>query len=222
MAEISEEFLKYRLLSERPGRSGVELSLGDLPGKFEFVRMDWVSTWLDRLNVVHSREGNLTATRAITAQGRLIWLVANPNFRRAYHSRSDTATNAFDEARTAWSRRAEFRNRKTEMKRILWELRLLRVRHNVTVEDAYASPLCEEGVDGFLRSLGLGRFRRFPGWLIAWLSIFDRQVGMVLYEARKRHELSGATAEGRRQSDPVNSSPSDIGRSGSPDYAQPR
>ena len=30
MAEIPEEFLKYRLLSERPGQSGVELELSEI------------------------------------------------------------------------------------------------------------------------------------------------------------------------------------------------
>lgn len=180
--------LKCRLLAERPGISGLELSLGDLPGDLEFVRSDWVSTWVDRRHMVFSNWQGVTATRAITAQGRLIWMVKHPDYQRAYHARSTTAEAAIREARTAWKRRAAMRRHKAELRLITREMRFLKVRHDVTVDDAYASPLCDEGVDGFLRTLRLGRYRRFPGWLIAWLTIFDRQVGFVLFEARRRHE----------------------------------
>lgn len=180
--------IKYRLLAERPGVSGVDLSLGDLPGDLEFVRADWVSAWVDRQHKVLSDWQGVTATRAITVEGRLIWMVKHPEYRREYHARAATSAAAFNEARMAWRRRAEMRKHKAEVRRITHEMRFLKVRHDVTVDDAYASPLCDEGVDGFLHSLGLGRYRCFPGWLIAWLAVFDRQVGFVLYEARKRHE----------------------------------
>lgn len=190
MADIPYETLKRQLLAARPDLSGMDLDVGDVSGDILFSRVDWVPAWEDRSHVVSSEDDGLTATRAITSEGRLIWLVRNTSFRRAFHARSANAPGAFDEARCAWQRRAEFRNHKAEVRRIVRELRFLRVRHDVTVDDAYASPLCEEGVDGFLRTLRLSHYRRFPGWLIAWLSVFDRQVGFVLYEARKRHEAA--------------------------------
>ena len=191
MTDLTDDALKQRLLHVRPGISGPELSLGDLARDMVFNRSDWVSAWEDRRHVVWTNDLAFSATRAITRQGRLIWMVRSPGVRRPYHARASTAAAAIQEASLARQRRAEFRHHKEEVRRIVRELRFLRVRHDVTVEDAYASPLCEEGVDGFLRALRLPRFRRFPGWLIAWLQIFDRQVEFVLFEARKRH-LSSA------------------------------
>ena len=190
MAYLTDEVLQRCLLADRPGISGIELSLGSLSGEMVFSKSDWVSAWEDTLHVVWSDDRKLSATRAITRQGRLIWLVRAEGFRRAYHARALNAESAFREARSAWRRREEFRARKAEIRRIVREMRFLKVRHEVTVEDAYASPLCEEGVDGFLRSLRLDQYHRFPGWLIAWLHAVDRQIGFVLYEARKRHEAN--------------------------------
>ena len=184
--KIPSALLKRRLLTVRPGVSGQGLCLDQLAGELEFLRTDWVSTWLDPRNRYTAPATEITATRAITTEGRLIWLVRNPAYRRPYHARAVRPTDAVEEARTAWRRRQEMKRLKPEVRRIVRDLRWLRVRHEVTVADAYASPLCEEGVDGFLRALGLARWRRFPGWLIAWLFAVDRQVGFVLYEAHLR------------------------------------
>lgn len=197
--KIPPAVLKRRLLTVRPGVTGQAVCLDRLADELTFLRADWVSTWLDPQNRYTAPGTEITATRAITAEGRLIWLIRNPAYRRPYHARAVRPADAVAEARTAWRRRQEMKRLKPEVRRIVRDLRWLRVRHEVTVADAYASPLCEEGVDGFLRALGLARWRRFPGWLIAWLFAVDRQIGFVLYEAhlrrrREARQAPGATA----------------------------
>ena len=59
---------------------------------------DWVSAYLDRGNTVSVDGVRIVATRAITTQGRLIWLVANRHLSRAYHSRKADPHAAMAEA----------------------------------------------------------------------------------------------------------------------------
>lgn len=186
-SRLPESILKRQLLAERPGASGRALNPSFGMDELCLIRSDWVSTWVDPMNWHVDPDTGKTATRAIKLDGRLLWLVRNPAYRRAYHARAVLPQEAIREADFAWSRRAEMRERKAEMLRIVRDLRKLRTRYRVTVEDAYASPLCSDGVDGFLQTLRLDRFRSFPGWLIAWLFALDRQVGFVLWEAHQRY-----------------------------------
>lgn len=116
----------------------------------------------------------------------MLWLVRRAGLARAFHSRADDPFAAMAEAEAAWRRRADQRPLRPQVRAIVRDLRWLRRRMWVCRADACRSPLCDEGVDAFLRSLGLGRFDCFPGWLIAWLFAFDRQVGFVLCEADQR------------------------------------
>lgn len=178
---------RARLLALRGPQARHETSLDLRPSGLIFDRSDWVSVWLDPRQSALSHDGTLVATRAVTPQGRLLWLVRKSGLRRAYHSRAEDAFAAMQEAETAWRRRREQKGAKDEVRAIVRDLRRFRLRYRVTVEDAYRSPLCDEGVDGFLLSLGITGFRSYPGWLIAWLYALDRQVGFVLYEAHLRH-----------------------------------
>lgn len=152
-----------------------------------FDRSDWVSAWVDPRQSYWSRDGLTQATRAITVDGRLIWLVSHPKFKRPYHSREETATEAFLDAQNAWRRKTAQAKAKGEVREIVYRLATFRESYAVVIDDAYRSPLCDEGVDGFLRSLGVPGIKRCPGWLVAWFYYVDRQVGFVIYEAHKRH-----------------------------------
>ncbi len=178
---------RARLLALRGPQALRETSLDFRPSRLVFDRSEWVSAWLDPRQSVLSRDGTLIATRAITPRGRLLWLVRKCGLCRAYHSRAEDAFAAMEEAEISWRRRRAQRAAKDEVRTIVRDLRRFRVRYRVTLEDAYRSPLCDEGVDGFLLSLGITGFRSYPGWLIAWLYAIDRQVGFVLYEAHLRH-----------------------------------
>lgn len=177
---------KATLLSQRSMAERRETSLEVRPEGLIFDRSDWVSAWLDPRQSVISATGVVTATRGITIGGRLLWLVRKAGLDRAYHSRQADPIAAMAEAETAWRRRIELRPFRAEVRQIVRDLRWFRRRLDIYVEDAYRSPLCNEGVDAFLASLGISGLRRYPGWLIAWAYALDRQVGFVIWEAHLR------------------------------------
>ena len=188
-----------RLLGCRTQTPSLDLSLFDPAGQIAFHKVGWLSTWADILHVVASPCGTVSAMRGITTRGRLIWLVRRARDRRVYASRAADPRDAIREAETTWRRLGEISLRDDAIRRVVAELRFLRVRHDVTVDDARAAGFCPEGIEAFLRAFGLGRFNRFPGWLIAWLALADRRVGAVAYHARQRwlREFPGPGARSR-------------------------
>ncbi|MEM8973924.1 MAG: hypothetical protein AAGD43_17830, partial [Pseudomonadota bacterium] len=182
----NRSYHKAELLAQRDA-SSIAQSLEMRREDLVFDRSDWVSAWVDPRQVYWSRDGLTQATRAITVNGRLIWLVSHPKFKRPYHSREETAMEAFSDAENAWHRKLAQAHAKRAVREIAYRLATFRESYAVVIDDAYRSPLCDEGVDGFLRSLGVPGIKRCPGWLVAWFYYVDRQVGFVIYEAHKRH-----------------------------------
>lgn len=178
--------LKARLVAERPSPPSPVCSLDTRPDRLDFDRSDWVSVWVDPRHCATSPCGTVMACRAISVRGRLLWLVRKSGLRRAFHSREVAAQDAIADAERAWQRREDQRALKPQVRAIVADLRWLRVRHRVLIDDAYRSPLCNEGIDGFLRALRISGFRSYPGWLVGWLFAIDRQVGFVLWEAHLR------------------------------------
>ncbi|CAN0453336.1 unnamed protein product, partial [Ectocarpus fasciculatus] len=187
---------KKTLRAQRPAPPSPVRALDMRPDRLEFDRSDWVSAWVDPHNFATSACGTVRACRAISMEGRLLWLVRKSGLNRAYHSRETEAEAAIADAERAWQRRLDQRTLKPRVKAIVADLRWLRVRHRVLIDDAYQSPLCDEGIDAFLRALWISGFRSYPGWLVGWLFAIDRQVGFVLWEA---HLRVTAAAKDKRQ-----------------------
>ncbi len=183
--------LMEKLVAERTQQSAIERFCSNYDADIVFDRADWVSALVDTRNVIRFPTQKVTATRAITLQGKLIWLIRSVHYARAYHSSEPDATSATKDAVRAWTRRSDMRRYRDDVRAIVSDLRWGRKRFRIHVDDAYASPLCNEGVDGFLRSIGVGRFTDFPGWFIAWCFALDRQVGFVIWEAYKRTQAEG-------------------------------
>ncbi|WP_263843569.1 hypothetical protein [Roseobacter sinensis] len=133
----------------------------------------------------------------------MLWLVRKSGLRRAYHSREKEAEAAIADAQTAWQRRHDQKIFKPQVHTIVSDLRWLRVRHPVLIDDAYRSPLCDEGIDGFLRTLRISGFRSYPGWLVGWLFTIDRQVGFVLWEAHLRVSAAAADKKPKDRKDRI-------------------
>lgn len=204
---------KSTLRAQRPSPLSPVRSLDTVPDRLEFDRSDWVAAWVDPRNGATSACGTVQACRAISVEGRLLWLVRKSGLNRAYHSREPQADAAIADAEHAWQRRRDQQVLKPRVRAIVADLRRLRVRHRILIDDAYRSPLCDEGIDAFLRALCISGFRSYPGWLVGWLFTIDRQVGFVLWEAhlrvtgkaQERQEkaegrILGATTQGGRPS----------------------
>ena len=185
-SRAKQRALVEKLVAERSNQSAIERLCSDYDADIVFDRADWVSALVDTGNIIRFPTQKMTATRAITLQGKLIWLIRSAQYNRAYHSSEPDATSATRDAVRAWKRRSDMRRYRDDVRAIVSDLRWGRKRFRINVNDAYASPLCNEGVDGFLRSIGVSRFTDFPGWFIAWCFALDRQVGFVIWEAYKR------------------------------------
>lgn len=195
-ATLTPRGRRYRdtLYMQRPSPPSPVRSLDMKLDKLAFDRSDWVSAWVDLHNSVDSDCGTITAYRAINMKGQLLWLVRKSGLRRAYHSRETNVKAAIADAKLAWQRREDQRVLKPRVRAVVADLRWLRVRHRVLIDDAYRSPLCNEGIDAFLDTLCISGFRSYPGWLVGWLFAVDRQVGFVIWEAHLR-----VAAEAERQ-----------------------
>lgn len=180
---------RRRLLAMRPQGAERETSLEMRPADPVFDRADWVAAWIDPRHEVTSADGLVTAVRGVTVQGRPIWLVRPIGGARAYHSSADDPFEAIAEGADALARRRVFRRceRTSEaLREVVRDLRMFRVRQSFDFDDVDASPLCREGVEGFLRACGIPGWRRYPGWLVAWLSLLDPQVHYVIWQGHLR------------------------------------
>lgn len=179
--------LFLRLAAERPQSSLIDREIVSAGVSFVYDSTDWVRLWYDDGHAVTSPCGVLTAHRAITTCGRLLWLVRSTGKRRAYHAWSDDPADAMDEAARAWAHRKAVRADWQRIESLARDLRRGRRRFDVRIEDAHRSPLCTLGIEGFLSSLGMGRVTRISGRLAGWLMLIEPQVGFVIHEAERRH-----------------------------------
>lgn len=183
------------LAGQRQMMSLIEKDILAASGTFEFDKRDWVKLWFDPGNVVTSDCGTVRAYRAITIEGTLMWYVFTDGKRRGYHAISGDPFAAMEEARTAWQRRRQIKARWGDIEAIARDLRSGRKSFEVRISDAHASPLCTLGIDGFMRSVGLGGFSRVSGRMAGMLMKIEPQLGFVIYEAWLRVQAEQTYAE---------------------------
>ena len=147
---------------------------------------DWVRVWVDQGNVVQSEYHGARATRAITDGGQLIWMVLKEGRRRAYHATAQSVEEAFGQMQLAGARRRRISRQMPALRRLRRDVLLGRVKLRPTLEDARQSGLCDLGVEGFLTRMRLGQRPDYPGYLLALVSLIDRQVAYPLFIAAER------------------------------------
>ena len=187
--------LLRKLVAERQFVSLMEKEFAIATQDFTFSRDDWVPMWVDNGNTVISDDGTCKALRGITTSGQLVWLVFRDGKSRGFHSTQADPFAAIAEAKRTWQRRKDVRRDWGTVRRVSRALLTGRMRFDVRMEDAEASPLCTLGIEGFLRGIGLPQARRIPGWSAAALLLVDDQIGFVIYEAYLRHQSEGAFLE---------------------------
>lgn len=189
-------YFSTKKAAERRARLAVERKLisADFPG---FVKQDgdivwhrqsWVGMWVDRSFHVLSPCATMTAHRGITTDGQIIWLVDHPMRPRDFHAVGHDPMMAFRRASEAWARCDELRQRRDEIKALTRDVLLGRVRLDITIEDAAASPLSAVEVRSFMASFGMAGARRISGRLAAVLAMVEPQVGFVIWTAHERRQ----------------------------------
>ena len=187
---LSRDVLWSRLARERQMVSLMEKEMIPLVEPFTRKRENWVPMWVDLGHRVECESGEAVALRAITDRGELLWFVRQSGQRLGYHSQEADPVAAIEEARAARQARRAVRQRWDEVQKLRSEA--LRGKHRFTVsrQDAYNSPMCTLGIDGFMRRLGMGRVQKVPARLLAACAVVDEQVGFVLWQAWLRHTAS--------------------------------
>jgi len=152
-----------------------------------FDKADWVPLYLDRGNCVTSDCGTMTAYRAATLKGDLLWMVFTPGKKKGYHGCENDPFDAMEQARRSWAGRRAVRQDWAEVKRTARNLVTGRETFDVRVEDLHASPLCNHGIEGFRAAVGLSRINRISGRMAALLMMVEPQMGFVIHAAKQRH-----------------------------------
>ncbi len=182
------------LAKQRPLTSLIEKELIAGTADFEYDKSDWVPLYFDRGNAVTSDCGTITAFRAATLQGQLLWMVHTPGKSCGYHADCDDPFDAIEQAKTSWASRKAVRQDWDLVEQTAKDLLWGKQRFDVRIEDAHASPLCTAGVEGFRSAIGLGRFTKMPGWMAAVLFKVEPQMGFVIHAAMQRHAAEQSKA----------------------------
>ena len=183
---VDRKTLFKALAADRQMTSLIDKELIASGDAFTYLRSDWVSLYYDQAHFVTSDDGSQTAYRAVTTSGEMLWLVFSTGKTRGYHAESACPFDAFHEARDALDRRRAVRKNWGEIKQLGQDLRLRRIKMEVRIEDATASPLCAMGTRHFLRRMGMPNLKRISGFGLAWLMLIEPQLGFVLHQASLR------------------------------------
>lgn len=189
------------LAKERQMLSLIEKEVLAGSGSFVFDNTNWVKLWYDPGYAVASDCGTMTAYRAITADGDLLWFVFGDGKKLGFHATETDPVAAMEEAKAAWAHRKAVRTRWDEVEEVSRDLWRGTQKFDVRIEDAHASPLCTQGIEGFMGSVGLGGLTRISGRTAAMMMKIEPQVGFVIFEAWQRHladtpDTGQAEAEG--------------------------
>ncbi|MDO6730107.1 hypothetical protein Q4577_08760 [Marinovum sp. 2_MG-2023] len=186
---------KARLAVERKLFSAEFPGFKQTPGDIERHNESWVRMWVDNSFAVDSDCGLMMARRGLTEDGQIIWLITHVQRPLAFHAVGHDPAMAFDRARDAWSRCDALRLRSADIRALCRDLLMGRVRFDITVEDAAASPLSAVEVRSFMSRMGLSRRRRISGRMAALIALIEPQVGMVIWTAQQRQARRTADAE---------------------------
>jgi len=189
---LSRDVLWSRLARERQMMSLMEKEIVPLVEPFTRKRENWVPMWVDLGNRVICESGEAFASRAITDRGELLWFVRQAGQKLGYHSTEADPVAAMAEAREARRQRRAVRGRWKEVTQLRSDILRGKESFEVRIDDAYASPLCTLGIEGFMRRIGLGRVKRVPCRVAAAMMYIDEQVGFVLWQAWQRHNATAA------------------------------
>lgn len=190
MTQITHTAARLTLAKQRQMTSLIDQEIASHGTDMTFSKADWVPLYFDRGNAVTSDDGLLTAYRAVTLKGALLWLVFTPGKVRGYHASCDDPFEAMERAEHSWAQRRAVRKDWDTVESTARDLLVGRQRFDVRIEDLKASPLCALGIEGFRSAIGLGRVTRIPGWVAALLMKIEPQMGFVIHAAQHRHEAT--------------------------------
>ena len=153
---------------------------------FTYVDRTWVMLWYDPGHAIRSNCGGMTAYRAITTTGDLLWFVAPEGDAPVYHAQCADPFEAIEHATVALGAQADLNRRWTHIERLARDLRSRALQFDVTLEDARLAPICPTGFKAVMASVGLFGARSISGRMAAMLMKVEPGVGYIIHAAWMR------------------------------------
>ena len=132
----------------------------------------------------------MTAYRAITTTGDLLWYVAPEGDAPVYHAQCTDPFEAIEHATVALGAQGDLNRRWAHIERLAAGLRCGAIEFDVSVEDARNVPLRAWVFTALMTVLGVFGTRSISGRMAATLMRMQPSVGFVIHAAWLRAQLS--------------------------------
>ena len=153
---------------------------------FIFVDRTWVTLWYDPRHAIPSACGSMTAYRAITTTGDLLWYVASENAGPVYHAQCATPAEAILHAKIALGLRGGTNGRMTQIHRLAQDLRNGTISFDVIDDDARGAARRPIAFRALLALGALFGQRGISGRTAALLMRLDPDMGSIIQSAARR------------------------------------
>lgn len=163
---------------------------------FIFVDRTWVTLWYDPAHAIRSRCGGMTAYRAITTTGDLLWYVAPEGDAPVYHAQCADPFEAIEHATVALGAQADLNRRWAHIERLARDLRSGAVAFDVTAEDARRVPLRAVLFKTMMAVAGVSGKRAVSGRTAAMMMKVEPSVGFIIHAAWVRSHIAAPGHQG--------------------------
>lgn len=182
--------LFQKLMGERKVLSAGEKEVIADASAFTYVDRTWVTLWYDPAHAIRSKCGGMTAYRAITTTGDLLWYVAPEGDAPVYHAQCADPFEAIEHATVALGAQADLNRRWAHIERLAAGLRCGSIGFEVCAEDARNVPLPAWMFTGLMAALRMFGIRKVSGRTAATLMKLQPSVGFIIHAAWLRAQLA--------------------------------
>ena len=195
-APLRPGYLFHKLASTRKSLSQAETEALVKANTFTYVDRVWVTLWFDPEHMVTSDCGGMTAYRAITSTGDLMWYVAPEGDAPVYHAQCADPFEAMEHAAASVGIQSDISRRWAHIERLAGDLRSGTLDFDVTFEDARHSPACPTGFRAIMASMGLFGARAISGRVAAMLMRVEPGIGFIIHAAWVKSHVDTKTRPG--------------------------
>ncbi|MFL4470953.1 hypothetical protein ACERZ8_14090 [Tateyamaria armeniaca] len=188
--------LFQKLAGERKALSQGEKDAIADASAFTFVDRTWVTLWYDPAHAIRSKCGGMTAFRAITTTGDLLWYVAPEGDAPVYHAQCADPFEAIEHATVALGAQADLNRRWAHIERLAEDLRSGAVAFDVTLEDARRVPIRPTMFKALMAAMSLFGKRTVSGRNAAMLMKAEPSIGFIIHAAWIRSHIADPAQNG--------------------------
>ncbi len=188
--------LFQKLISERKTLSASEKEVIADASAFTYVDRTWVTLWYDPGHAIQSNCGGMTAYRAITTSGDLLWYVAPQGDAPVYHAQCSDPFEAIEHATVALGAQTDLNRRWAHIERLARDLRNGTLDFDVCAEDVRNVPLRASALKGVLALAGLFGHGKISGRTAAALMTVQPSIGFIIHAAWLRAQSDAPAQQG--------------------------